>query len=891
MKLMVIDGNSILNRAFYGVRPLSTRDGIPTNAVFGFLNILLKLIEEEKPEGLCVTFDVKAPTFRHLSYEGYKAQRKPMPEDLVAQLPIIREMLDAMSIPRYELPGWEADDLIGTIARLDEEAGWETVVVTGDKDSLQLIDDHVTVKLVTSRMGQTTTRDMTPAAFREEYGFDPIHIIDLKALMGDSSDNIPGVKGIGEKTAMGLIQRYGSIDHLYDHMPDICQAPETPAKPGVVKKLEEGKADAYMSYDLATIHRDAPIAFRPQDALHKDVQGERLYELFLKLEFAKFIERLGLKGTSDVPVEEKAFTGTVTTEVVDSDQRVRILLETYQKAHWVGVVSAPGFAAVAVGCWETEQDFHTAIFYPDKLGDFNGFLQALFSEKVQKVTHRVKDLMNALLGEGLSTEGFRFDTELAAYLLAPTDGSYDLDKLGMARFRQEYPKAKAYCDPDAFAPLSDRREAEQALGAHCMLVSALWEEMEGQLKELGLDKVYYEIELPLCPVLAGMERSGVLVDRKALAKFGEMLEERLRLDEAGIYELAGETFNINSTQQLGHILFDKLGLPPLKKTKTGYSTNVEVLEKLRGHHDIIELILEYRQYAKLKSTYVDGLTKVIEADGRIRTSFQNTVTATGRLSSTEPNLQNIPVRTDLGAQLRYMFVAAPGNVLVDADYSQIELRILAHMAGDKAMQAAFLSGEDIHTATASQVFGVPAEEVTHEMRRRAKAVNFGIVYGISAFSLSDDIKVSVAEAKEYMDRYLATFSGVAAYQSKVVEEAKEKGYVSTLMGRRRWLPELKSSNHNLRAFGERVALNMPIQGTAADVIKLAMIRVQRALEAEGLQAKLILQVHDELIVECPQGEAEQVKKLLTREMEGAVDYAVPMKADSAAGRSWGEAKG
>ncbi len=894
MKLMVIDGNSILNRAFYGVHPLSTRDGTPTNAVFGFLNILFKLLDEEKPEGLCVTFDVKAPTFRHKSYEGYKAQRKPMPEDLAKQLPLIREVLDAMNIPRYELEGWEADDLIGTIARLDEEAGWETVVVTGDKDSLQLIDDQVTVKLVTTRMGQTTTRNMTPETFREEYGFAPIHIIDLKALMGDSSDNIPGVKGVGEKTAMGLIQLYGSIDHLYDHMPDICQAPDTPAKPGVVKKLTEGKADAYMSYNLATIRRDAPIQFQPGDAIRKPVKEGALYELCLRLEFAKLIERLGLKGNEgEAGAEENAPSGNMVREVVTETARMEELLAFYRSAPWVGVLAAPGFSAVAVGCWESERDFRTAIFYPDNLEDFSRFLRELFSTGIKKVSHGIKNLMNSLLGEGLSTEGFLFDTELAAYLLAPTDGSYDLDKLGMARFHQEYPKAKAYLAPEAFAPLLDRTEGESALSAHCMLICTLWEAMAAQLKELGLETVYYEIELPLCPVLAEMEREGVLVDRKALAHFGELLEERLRLDEVGIYELAGETFNINSTQQLGRILFDpdKLGLPPVKKTKTGYSTNVEVLEKLRGQHDIIDLILEYRQYAKLKSTYVDGLIKVIDEDGRIRTSFQNTITATGRLSSTEPNLQNIPVRTELGAKLRDMFVAAPGHMLVDADYSQIELRLLAHIADDKTMQEAFLGGEDIHTATASQVFGVPTEEVTHEMRRRAKAVNFGIVYGISDFSLSQDIGVARWEAKEYMDRYFATFHGVREYMDRVVVEAKENGYVSTLLGRRRWLPELKSPNHNLRAFGERVALNMPIQGTAADVIKLAMIRVSKALCEEGLKAKLILQVHDELIVECPEEETERVKALLTREMVNAVNYSVPMKADSGAGRSWGEAKG
>jgi len=894
MKLMVIDGNSILNRAFYGVRPLSTRDGTPTNAVFGFLNILLKLVDEEKPEALCCTFDLKAPTFRHLAYEGYKAQRKPMPEDLVKQVPIIKEMLDAMSIPRYELEGWEADDLIGTIAAIDEKAGWDTVVVTGDKDSLQLVDDRVTVKLVTSRMGQTTTKDMTPDAFREVYGFDPIHIIDLKALMGDASDNIPGVKGVGEKTAMGLIQLYGSIDHLYDHMPDICTAPNTPAKPGVVKKLEEGQEMARMSYDLATIHRDAPIDFKPEDAARKPVKEAELYELCLKLEFSKLIDRLGLKAPQgDVPSDEPVREAICESETVTDPARAEELLSLWRERDHVSFLALPDLNALCVE-WGEEDCGRAALFFADQLEGYNDFLRGFFSRGIKKVSHNVKDLMNALLAEGLSTEGFIFDTALAAYLLAPTDGSYDLERLSVTYFSFESPKAKTYLTEGVFGPMAAPEETTAALGAlmsHTALIDLLYKEFSHRLKDLGLDKVYYEVDLPLCPVLAEMERAGVLVDRKALHDFGVMLDERIHADEAAIYDLAGETFNINSTQQLGHILFDKLGLPPVKKTKTGYSTNVEVLEKLRGRHEIIDCILEYRQYTKLKSTYVDGLIKVIGPDGRIRTSFQNTVTATGRLSSTEPNLQNIPVRTELGAKLRYMFVSAPGNVLVDADYSQIELRLLAHIAGDETMQAAFRSGEDIHAATAAQVFGVPVGEVTHEMRRRAKAVNFGIVYGISAFSLSEDIGVPTSEAREYMDRYFATFHGVREYMAQVVAQAKENGYVATLMGRRRWLPELKSANHNLRAFGERVALNMPIQGTAADIIKLAMIRVSNAIKAEGLKAKLILQVHDELIVECPQEEAETVKALLSREMEGVVDYAVPMVAQAAAGKSWGEAKG
>lgn len=893
MKLMVIDGNSILNRAFYGIRPLSTKDGIPTNAVYGFLNILLKLLDEEKPEALCVTFDLKAPTFRHLAYEGYKAQRKPMPEELVRQLPIIKELLDAMNISRYELEGWEADDLIGTIARLDETAGWQTVIVTGDKDSLQLIDKHVTVKLVTSRMGRTETKDMTPDAFRDVYGFEPIHIIDLKALMGDSSDNIPGVKGIGEKTAMGLVQLYGSIDHLYSNMPDICQAPGVPAKPAVIKKLIDGEQDARMSYDLAQIHTDAPIDFRPEDAARKPVNETVLYELCLKLEFSKLIERLGLKASQEHISEKDAriFTGTCSGHFVESRDEMEAMLALYRKKEAVNILCRPDLDAIAVEWSNDEKHPTAALFCKEKLDCYDAFLRAFFAPDIKKVSHNVKSLMNTLLAEDLSTEGFVFDTALAAYLLAPTDGSYDLERLSVTYFNIEAEKSSAYLGDAPFGPLGDPAAAMKAMSCQAALIGALRETLEVQLHKLGLEQVFYQIELPLCPVLAEMERTGVLIDRKALTQFGEMLDEQLQVDESKIYQLAGEQFNINSTQQLGHILFDKLGLPPIKKTKTGYSTNVEVLEKLHGQHEIIDLILEYRQYAKLKSTYVEGFVKVIDPDGRIRTSFQNTVTATGRLSSTEPNLQNIPVRTELGAKLRYMFIASPGHVLVDADYSQIELRLLAHIADDKSMQKAFLSGVDIHTATASQVFGVPHEEVTPEMRRRAKAVNFGIVYGISDFSLSQDIGVTRWEAKEYMDRYFSTFHNVREYMDQVVKEAKEKGYVSTLMGRRRWLPELSSSNHNLRSFGERVALNMPIQGTAADIIKLAMIRVRDAMKDAGLKAQLILQVHDELIVECPEEEAEQVKELLSREMERVVSYKVPMRADASVGKSWGEAKG
>ncbi len=892
MKLMVLDGNSIVNRAFYGVsQNLTTRDGQPTNAIFGFLNILNKLLEEEKPDGLCVTFDRKAPTFRHLAYEGYKAQRKGMPEELASQMPILKDVLAAMNIPTYEMDGWEADDLIGTISVKDTAAGWDTVIVTGDKDSLQLITDTTTVKLVSTRMGQTTTRDMTPEAFCKEYGFDPVHIIDLKALMGDSSDNIPGVKGVGEKTAMALIQRYASIDALYAAMPEPEMEPGVPAKPGMVKKLAEGEADARMSYDLATIRTDAPLDFKPEENLRREVDNAKLYELFLRLEFAKLIDKYHLTAPQgEVSAQEKqTFEGSCTGEVVTDRTRMEELLKIWRSECEVNILALPDLNTVCVGWRVSEADGCAAVFFADKLECYNDLLKGLFAPDIRKVAHGVKGLCRTLLEEGIAPKGFVFDTEVAAYLLAPTDGSYELEKLGLTYYNHQFAKAEDYLAEGAFGPLADPTGPMAALLSHCALIGALRDTLSQRLSELGMEKLYYEIELPLCTVLAEMEHEGFLIDRGALVAFGEMLSQRIDKGQAMIYELAGEQFNINSTQQLGHILFEQLGLPPVKKTKTGYSTNAEVLEKLRGQHPIIEAILEYRQLTKLKSTYVDGLGKVISPDGRIHTTFRNTVTDTGRLSSAEPNLQNIPVRTELGAQLRRMFVAGPGKVLVDADYSQIELRLLACMAGDKAMIDGFNSGEDIHTITASQVFGVPQSEVTPLMRRSAKAVNFGIVYGISPFSLSQDIKVSVAEAKDYMDRYFAHYPGVKTYMDAVVEQAKQVGYVATLMGRRRWVPELKSSNFNLRSFGERVALNAPIQGTAADVIKLAMLRVRDRLLADGLEGRLVLQVHDELIVECPEHEADAVCALVREEMQGVMSLPVTLLADTAAGKSWADA--
>ena len=886
MKLMVLDGNSIINRAFYGVKPLTTRDGLYTNAIFGFLNMLQRFIDEEQPEALCVAFDRREPTFRHEADANYKATRKGMPDELAQQMPVMKQVLGAMSIPCYEMVGYEADDLLGTISRRCEKRGWECVIVTGDRDSLQLITDRTRVKLVTSRMGQTSTTDMTPALFREQYGFDPIHMIDLKALMGDSSDNIPGVPGIGEKTATALVQRYGSIDALYAAMPEV------EAKPAALRKLAEGEESARRSYWLATIVTDAPLEFDPEDALRQPYKPE-LYDLFVKLEFTKLIRKYGLTPSAPTPEPTAAHDKdyTVMIEVPQTDEDAARLLAQWRGAAHVAVYGLDDLRALAVACEIDEHHGLTVILRSDRFdGDWDALLRGLFSADIPKAAHNVKDLTRALLERGLPAEGFIFDTALAGYLLDATAGGYDLQRLFVAYCGAELP-APAHLAKDAFAPLSDTATEEAALCSYTSAVAALYEVLPPKLEELGMTALLHEMELPLCRVLAEMELAGFRINESALAQFGIGLQERIVALEQSIYDMAGEKFNINSPRQLGIILFDKLQLPHGKKTKTGWSTNAEVLEKLRYEAPIVDKVLEYRQYAKLKSTYADGLLRAVSPDGRVRTSFQMTVTATGRLSSTEPNLQNIPTRTELGSEIRRLFIAGDGNVLVDADYSQIELRLLAHMAGDEAMQQAFLSGADFHTVTAAKVFHVPEAEVTHQMRSRAKAVNFGIVYGMSAFSLSQDIHVTVAEAKDYMERYFATYPGVKQYMTDIVETAKTQGYVETLYHRRRALPELKSANFVQRSFGERVALNMPIQGTAADIMKLAMLRVYDRLRRENLQARLIMQVHDELIVECPEAEQEAVEKLLRQEMEQVAALAVPLTAEAHSGKNWLDAKG
>ncbi len=842
MKLLILDGNSVINRAYFGVRPLTNREGLYTHAIYGFLNILEKMEKEEQPEAVCVAFDLHGPTFRHLQYDGYKATRHGMPEELAQQMPVMKQVLQAMNIPIYECQGWEADDVIGTVGRICAEQDWECVIVTGDRDSLQLIDDHVHVKLVVSRNGQTTATLYDTEKFREEYGFEPKKMVDLKALMGDASDNIPGVAGVGPKTATELLLRYHSLEGVYQNLEDAA------IRPKLREKLESDRDNAMLSYDLATIRTEAPIDFSPMDAVIQPPNRQELYNLFVKLEFVKLIEKYGLFGTEVVSLKQETAQRKL-SRIAGLPENAQMAAVYVASDGSIGVAAENGVSAV------TPME---AAMLLDWFAD-----KKLIFHDCKQTRHHLDEL-------GIQSGQCVFDTALAAYDLNPSQSEYPVSKLSTNFL------GTSVDDGDALS-----------------CAEALWNlypVLKAELQKQGMDKLYFDMELPLCDVLFRMEKQGVAIDRKQLEQFGSMLSERIVDCEAVIHSYSDGPININSPKQLGELLFDKLGLPPVKKTQKGYSTNAEVLEKLRNKHPIIPAIMDYRMLTKLKSTYADGLLKQIGEDGRIHTTFQNLVTATGRLSSTEPNLQNIPVRTDLGAEIRKMFVPKPGCVLVDADYSQIELRVLSHIAHDSAMQQAFISGMDIHTATAAQVFGVPAEEVTPLQRRHAKAVNFGIVYGISEFSLAEDIGVSRYEAKAYIDSYLQKYSGVKAYMKQVVDNARLHGYTQTMYGRKRYIPELSSSNYNIRQGAERIALNTPIQGTAADLIKLAMIRVDAALKQKFPDAHLLLQVHDELIVECPEDAAEEVAQLLSAEMRQVAQLSVPLLAESHWGKSWFDAK-
>lgn len=864
-KLLILDSNSILNRAFYGVRYLSAKDGTPTNAIYGFLNILLKLIKEQEPDYICAAFDVKAPTFRHKQYEGYKAQRKPMPEGLAAQMPLVKDVLRAMGVTILEKEGYEADDIIGTVARLCEESEISCFIATGDKDDLQLASDKTKVILTVTKSGYNETIIYDDKAVKEKYRVTPTEFIDVKALMGDPSDNIPGVKGVGEKTAMSLIEKHHSIEYIYENIDGIG------LKGAMLQKMKDGRKMAFMSKELATINRNTPIEFNAEECVFDGFENNgELYEILKRLELNSIIKKLDLSGGDNVKENEdifKDFSYQVGDKNMISGDKVTVVLD----------FDGDNISSAAVGAG------NNAVV----LNEQDDIKELLEDDSIAKVMFDVKEAIVKLNGR-IDIKNISDDTAIAAYLVDPAKNEYTIEKLASEYFGTviEKPEVKQLSLLDDVE--TDRSEY---LAKCAVALGVLNERIGDKIKENGQEKLYHEVELPLVTVLAHLEINGFLVDDNQLKEFADKLGEKIDALTNEIYMLAGEEFNINSPKQLGVILFEKLELKPVKKTKTGYATNADVLEKLRDKHPIVNFIMEYRQLAKLKSTYCDGLRAVVNPNThRIHSVFTQTVTVTGRLSSTEPNLQNIPTRTELGREIRKMFVAKEGYVLVDADYSQIELRVLAHIANDETMINAFRNNEDIHAVTASQVLGIPLEDVTKEQRSSAKAVNFGIVYGIGEFSLAQDLHISVKEAKAYIESYLEKYHGVRNYMESIKEQAKKDGYVKTMLNRIRYIPELKSPNYNIRQFGERVALNTPIQGTAADIIKLAMVRVDNRLINEGLKSKLILQVHDELIVEAHKDEVDKVKQILSEEMQGAMELNVPLKVDMSTGHSWYDAK-
>ena len=829
MKVLAIDGNSIINRAYYGIRILSTKEGIFTNAIYGFTNILLKLIDENNPDLILVAFDLKAPTFRHKIYADYKAGRKPMPDELSVQIPIMKDLLRAFGCGVLELEGYEADDILGTIAKRANEKGDSCVIATGDRDSLQLVSENVSVHLAATKAGKPEVRIYDIAKVKEEYGVTPEQMIEIKALQGDTSDNIPGVQGVGPKTASTLIQQFGNIENLYENLEN------ADLRENLKNKLSNNKDNAFLSKTLGTINCDVPIEL-PKNPQRDETQ---LRKLLIKLEMFKILEKLNLQSNNDFELETKKETKEISFEKIDEIPENSIVL----------VENNTVFA---------------------KKGDkFYICENTDLSNSKGIITHNCKQLFHQIGGFC----DIAFDTMLAAYLINPDKNNYSLE-----RFELEF-------------TTDDFSGDNSVMAKKLCLIEKLYNKFSTEIKENEQEKLLFDVEIPLSYTLFLMEKEGFAVDAKGIEEFGEKLAQREDFLKSLIYQIIGYEFNLNSPKQLGEALFEKLGLPHSKKTKTGYSTNAEVLEKLKYESEAVEYLLEYRSVSKLRSTYCEGLLKCINKnDNRIHSTLNQVETRTGRISSSEPNLQNIPVRTELGREMRKFFKAKDGYLLVDADYSQIELRVLASIADDKRMIEAFNNGADIHTITASQVFNVPIEFMTPEIRSRAKAVNFGIVYGIGAFSLSKDIHVSVAEAKKYIENYLSTYSGVNKYLNECVEKAKANGYVSTLFGRRRYLPELTASNHNIRAFGERVAKNMPIQGTAADIIKIAMNKVNSRLIKENLDAKLIMQVHDELIIEAKEEIAPQVAELLKEEMENAVKVQVPMIVDVKYAKTWYETK-
>ena len=891
-KLVLVDGHSILNRAFFGIPDLTNSEGLHTNAVYGFLNILFKILDEEQPDYLTVAFDVHAPTFRHKMYDAYKGTRKPMAEELRQQVPLMKEMLTAMGVTIVEKEGYEADDLLGTIAKQSEAQGLEVSIVSGDRDLLQLASDHIKIRIPKTKRTGTEIEDYLAKDVVEKYQVTPLQFIDVKALMGDSADNIPGVPGIGEKTATALIVSYGSIENAHDHLEEI--------KPNRAKQnLSEHYDMAQMSKELATIEIHAPIEYSLEDAKLGNLFTEEAYLMCKRLEFKNMLSRFDIDAPKNLAEEHFTF--------VTDKKQISDILKKAKKAGHIGCCLLPGEGII------TEQ---LSLFEQPKEQQVIEGMSIAFSEEdiyylsagtvvsAEELLEEIRELSGGQtkvsvmdLKETLKTlplpENDRyFDASVAAYLLNPLKNDYPYEDLAKDYAGLMIPSKTDLLGKES--PVKAKQAKPEAFLKYiCYMAYIPWKTRGRLLEELnntGMQTLYDTIELPLVYTLSDMEKEGVHVDAEELKRYGEELAAQIAVLEKEIYEGAGETFNINSPKQLGHILFEKLEMPYGKKTKTGYSTAADVLEKLAVEYPLVSKILEYRQLAKLKSTYADGLANFIEEDGRIHTNFQQTVTATGRLSSTDPNLQNIPIRMELGRMIRKVFLPKDGYVFVDADYSQIELRILAHMSGDEMLIQAYREAQDIHRMTASQVFHTPFEEVTDLQRRNAKAVNFGIVYGISSFGLSQDLSISKKEAQEYIERYFESYPKIKEFLDGCVKKAKKDGYSVTMFGRRRPLPEISSSNFMQRSFGERIAMNAPIQGTAADIIKIAMNRVHRRLIDEGLKSRLLLQVHDELLIEAAPDEVDEVKKILDEEMKGAADLSVELEIDTHTGKNWYEAK-
>ncbi len=891
-KLVVIDGNSIVNRAFYGImgsRMLQTADGTYTNAVYGFLAILFKLLEETKPDYLAVAFDLKAPTARHKLYEGYKATRKGMPNELAAQMPILKNILNAMNITIIEKEGYEADDILGTLSVIGEKQGLEVILLTGDRDAFQLATDKVTIQIPRTKAGKTETENFDRNKVLEVYGVEPKQLIEVKGLQGDTSDNIPGVPGIGEKTALSLIKKYKSIDELYkciDENQDDLKGKQR-------EKIIENRDLAFLSRTLGTINISSPIDKTIDDLKIKDWDKEKVLEIFKDLRFNRYIERFNLTEAQ----ENKEKKDTFKIEEINNEKLVDILKEVENR----GVLyfflefkddekSIINKNVKAISIYDKEKN----IVYYDIVHDIKILKEVFENKNVLKCGFDLREDYIILKENGINPENFMFDVKVAGYLLNSTTNQYTLNDLMKNYLNQNLDdygnKQKENEQINLFDNLEEKKISNEA-GKNAYAIGNLHQVLKDELKNNDMLELFNNIEMPVLEVLAVMQINGMYVDKKELIAFGEELKKGLEELTNRIYELAGEQFNINSTKQLGEILFEKLKLPVGKKTKNGYSTDVDTLEKIQGEHEIIGYILEYRQLMKLNSTYVDGMVSYINSNTeRIHSSFHQTVTATGRISSTEPNLQNIPTRIELGKKLRKVFKPEKGFIYLDADYSQIELRVLAHISKDEAMLDAFKHDEDIHTQAASKVFGVPMEKVTKELRSKAKAVNFGIVYGISDFGLAGQIRCSRKEAKNYIDQYLDKYNGIKKFMEDIVEETKEKGYVETLFKRRRYVPELKSNNYMVRKFGDRVAMNTPIQGTAADIMKIAMINVYKKMKEENLKSKIVLQVHDELLIEVKIEELDMVKNILADSMENATKLTVPLKIDMSEGENWYQVK-